>query len=352
MTLTQRLWPWRGYTREQGLWNERELLDGILAGTGFAHTGRDTSVCTGDPSDVVRSVSVNEQHTRGVDLVCLHGFAQSSAGCFHANLRGWASLGRVHLVDWRGAGMSGRATSPVKLTTERDAIEYLVDGLEAWRRKNLGENTNMCLLAHSMGAIIATHYATRYPRYVRGVLLVSPIGVREFDRLPPWPDLIAIQLLSHFVKFTPQQVLRVLPFSFTERLVRRGYRSSWGVDESLTPELAQMLAEHCATSLITHGVAEDVFFLLLNPRRRMEPRTAIGPLVEQLPLDISVTFVYGENDWCSPGSGRWVVENMKSAGRENVKCVVKPGLRHFPFRENPGGFFDIVKEVWDTCDKR
>ena len=84
--IASKLWCGFWYTRAQCLSNERELLDNLLRDTGLRWTGRDTRVrdvrtadCSDDPADVVRSVSVNESHPGGVDLVCIHGFGQSGA---------------------------------------------------------------------------------------------------------------------------------------------------------------------------------------------------------------------------------------------------------------------------------
>ena len=61
-------------------------------------------------------------------------------------MRGGA--GRTHIVDWRGAGMSGRpAYTP---TTEQEAVDFFVDGLEAWRVARLGPGGRFVLLGHSM----------------------------------------------------------------------------------------------------------------------------------------------------------------------------------------------------------
>ena len=71
----------------------------------------------------------------GVDLVLVHGFG-NGGGCFFRNLVALAThemrggVGRTHIVDWRGAGMSGRP-QPYTPTTEQEAIDFFVDGLEA-----------------------------------------------------------------------------------------------------------------------------------------------------------------------------------------------------------------------------
>jgi hypothetical protein len=104
---------------------------------------------TSKPDDVVHSVTVNGDATGGVDFVLVHGFA-NGGGCFFKNIAalGDMKLGRTHLVDWRGAGMSGRPRGEFPPTNEDEAIEYFVDGLEAWRRARLGADGAFVLLGH------------------------------------------------------------------------------------------------------------------------------------------------------------------------------------------------------------
>ena len=247
--IASKLWCGFWYTRAQCLSNERELLDNLLRDTGLRWTGRDTRVQdvrtadrSGDPEDVVRSVSVNESHPGGVDLVCIHGFGQSGAGSFYPSLAGWASLGTVHLVDWRGAGMSGRPTAFAP-TNEAEAIEYLVDGLDAWRKERLGENARMCLLGHSMGAIVAVNYAARHPSHVSHLILAGPAAVRVTDpkRVEAFLEKVGASRRFMFnvatkawnAGFTPQMVLRALPFDLPVRAHRRYIRNRWRAEEAL-----------------------------------------------------------------------------------------------------------------------
>ena len=115
---------------------------------GLKWVAHDTPV-TSKPDDVVHSVTVNGDATGGVDFVLVHGFAKGG-GCFFKNIAalGDMKLGRTHLVDWRGAGMSGRPRGEFPPTNEDEAIEYFVDGLEAWRRARLGADGAFVLLGH------------------------------------------------------------------------------------------------------------------------------------------------------------------------------------------------------------
>ena len=81
---------------------------------------------------VVHSVTINPDHRGGVDLVLLHGFA-NGGGCFFRQVAELGMAGRTHLVDWRGAGLSGRPRYLPE--TEAEAIDYFVEGGERPARR-------------------------------------------------------------------------------------------------------------------------------------------------------------------------------------------------------------------------
>ena len=365
MGIAQKLWAGLWYTRAQCLHYERELLDNLLRDTGFDWVGRDTLVhavrsAGTDPADVVRSVSVNESHTGRVDLVCVHGFGQSGAGCFYASLAGWASLGRVHLVDWRGAGMSGRPAGVFAPSDETEAIEYLVDGLDAWRRERLGENARMCLLGHSMGAIVASHYAERHPEHVKHLILAGPAAVRATDPRRVETFLQSVGPARRFLYrlaarqfergVTPQSVLRALPFDLPMRIVRGYARSRWRAEATLDAATFEALYEYNTGVSVMPGVSEKVLSLILKPIG--QARTPIAEVLGRLPETMPITFVYGEHDWMTPTSGAWVAAKMRENGRTNVECRVLPDAGHYPFIDQPEMVHEIVEKAWRECDRR
>ena len=185
---------------------------------GVQWRAHDTPVSDSDPDDVVHSVVFEPAGTgrsggrsedwqqRGeasttssgqVDLVLMHGFG-NGGGCFWRNVASFGAMGRTHLVDWRGAGMSGRPRSFPPRTYE-ECVEYFVDGLEAWRRERLGETTKMCLVGHSLGAKIATHYARRHPDRVSHLILTGPASMKDDSDPAKLADFLQGSLLRRFM---------------------------------------------------------------------------------------------------------------------------------------------------------
>ena len=65
-----------------------------------------------------------------------------------------------------------------KCRTSEEAYEYLVPPLERWREA-MGIQRPFILCGHSMGAMLASEYALRWPQHVRHLVLASPCGVPE-----------------------------------------------------------------------------------------------------------------------------------------------------------------------------
>ena len=123
---------WRRVTRPEAAQAEARLLD---LGLGAGRWRRSDTAASSAPDDYVHSVSIDGTGDTvwSPTLVMVHGLA-NGGGIFTRNLRPLsAAFGKVHLVDWRGAGLSGRPTyEPDDHDSARD---FLVDGLEAWRAK-------------------------------------------------------------------------------------------------------------------------------------------------------------------------------------------------------------------------
>jgi pimeloyl-ACP methyl ester carboxylesterase len=105
-----------------------------------------------------------------VDVVMLHGWV-ASAYSFRHELKSLPTLGAHCLaVDLRGFGLSDKPAA-------RDS--YTLDAYVADLDALLDEaaSPRVILMAHSMGASIALAYALANPDRVRGLVLISPVGM-------------------------------------------------------------------------------------------------------------------------------------------------------------------------------
>ena len=161
---------WRSVTRPEAARAEERLLD-----LGPARWRRGDVSVSSAPGDAVHAVSVDGGGPRaGTALVMVHGLGTGS-GIFFKNVGPLAaSFGALHSVDWRGAGLSGRPAFPGDQPHDL-ARDFLVDGLNEWTRQHGVEK--MVLLGHSMGGLVAAHFADRYPERVEHLVLVGPAGV-------------------------------------------------------------------------------------------------------------------------------------------------------------------------------
>lgn len=414
----ERVWGSLAFTRARCLQNERALFDHLLKDTVRTHPCRpellasalkssafadapprvrphprdadpfaprsvssqglqwhahDTRVSDSDPDDVVHSVVVEPAPASGdeesgaknvaraspprVDLVLVHGFG-NGGGCFFRNVASFGAMGRTHLVDWRGAGMSGRPRSFPPRTYD-ECVDYLVDGLEAWRASRLDERTRMCLVGHSMGAMIATHYAKRYPARVAHLVLTGPASVKDDSdpaRLANFlqgslPRRLAFNaaVLAWRVGVTPQAVARWLPASVAMRFAGRYTRQRWRSGDTLDEDGQEVLARYVLGVVRMPGCSERVLSVLLRPIGRA--RRALATVLEdELDARVPVTFVYGERDWMSPESGKECAGRMRRSEQRsearNVEFHSLPDAGHFAFVDRAAPFEAIVRSKW------
>lgn len=118
----------------------------------------------------------------GRPVVCLHGYGTGS-GIYATSLPVFAARLKarfprrhvpVHAVDTPGRGLSRRDAAWARLSgAEAEAL--VADSLEAWRRAK--GYVDLVLVGHSIGAVLATAYAEKFPERVAALALASPAGV-------------------------------------------------------------------------------------------------------------------------------------------------------------------------------
>ena len=223
----------------------------------------------------------------------MHGFG-NGGGCFWRNVASFGALGRTHLVDWRGAGMSGRPRSFPPRTYE-ECVEYFVDGLEAWRRERLGETTKMCLVGHSMGAMIATYYARRHPDRVSHLILTGPASMKDDSDPAKLADFLQGSLLRRFMfnvaslawrlGFTPQDFARWLPGNTALRFGAGYSLRRWRAGDVLDEEGTLKLARYVTGVVCMPGCSEKVMSVFLKPIGRANK--SLASVVEH-ELDVAI----------------------------------------------------------------
>lgn len=340
-----------------------------VSSQGLQWHSHDTRVSDSDPDDVVHSVVIepapaasgdeeNGAKNPRVDLVLVHGFG-NGGGCFFRNVASFGAMGRTHLVDWRGAGMSGRPRSFPPRTYD-ECVEYLVDGLEAWRASRLDERTRMCLVGHSMGAMIATHYAKRYPSRVAHLVLTGPASVKDDSDPARLANFLQGSLMRRLAfnavvlawraGVTPQAVARWLPVATAMRIGGRYTRVRWRSGDTLDEDGQEVLARYVTGVVrMAPGCSEKVMSVFLKPIGRAR-RALAAVLEDELDATVPVTFVYGDRDWMSPKSGKECAERMRAGERrsrlKNAEFHLLPNAGHFAFVDQAPAFEAIVRSKW------
>ncbi|KAJ5018853.1 putative 1-acylglycerol-3-phosphate O-acyltransferase [Colletotrichum sp. SAR 10_99] len=115
---------------------------------------------TGDPS--------------GPILVCLHGLGGSTE-TFERLLPVLPSSYKIALVDFQGFGKTLLADQTGKLTIAGHVADLhdLLTSLQECSQKQ-GNASKAIIIGHSLGAIVALHYAAQHPNNVAGLGLLGP----------------------------------------------------------------------------------------------------------------------------------------------------------------------------------
>ncbi len=138
----------------------------------------------------------------GSPVVMLHGlFVGSMASWYFTAAPALAKKHRVLLYDLRGHGKSERARVGYDPQTMTSDLEAVVDAFD--------NASNVTLVGHSYGAVIALHYALRHPERVDTLVLVdAPLPPSRLDEL------------NTFVRKNPSEMLAALPSEIASPLAK------------------------------------------------------------------------------------------------------------------------------------
>lgn len=255
-------------------------------------------------------------------IVLLHGGGLNNAAA--AWFRLFVPLGEKHDViapDFPGFGGT-TGIEPMRSTADlADLVSKIMERADA---------SDAVVMGGSMGGETALNLALRHLRLVRGLVLISPAGLRQTLGGPP-------------VQFSAWLFGR-LPERATRAMLAAGLRSKKGptaavCDPSTMPE--EVIAE-----LRRESTRPDVGLGLVRYNAGSvglrEMRNNLLPVIDQ--VTVPTLFVHGERDpQIPPESSRHAAERM-----QNARYVAFPGCGHWSHLEDHDRF---LTEVADFLSK-
>ncbi|OWZ22045.1 Serine protease [Phytophthora megakarya] len=202
-----------------------------------------------------------------------------------------------------------------ELSKHYDVWEYvndvMVEALEKWRRELKIEK--FYLGGHSMGAMFATSYTTKFPDRVLHLALISPAGVGYPPASKGLPLGLRIFRTVWNLRLTPMSVARLIPI---EALAAYWY-NNWALEKS------GEIAMH--SHLLPGAYAKRPLCEMLTPEN----------------IQVPITFLYGGGpDWMSSSHGEKVAKTFK--GKQSVEVVLVPGAGHQLFMDNAPAFNEML----------
>lgn len=246
-----------------------------------------------------------EEHGAGPALVLIHGLGASTY-TWRYNIDGLARDFRVVAVDLLGFGHSQRlADADYSLTGHARRLALLLERLGI---------DQAVIVGHSLGGLVALHFAERYPQRVRGLVLVAPATPREAQMLA-WARYVAA-LRPFFYAF-----------GYQSRAVRRRVLATLYADPAVVSDevveqylgLARFKGHQEALARLIRGVARD-------------------PALDLTRFAVPVLLLWGERDrLVPPQRARWLLARLPAA-----RFVKVPRAGHMLPEEQPDEFNRLV----------
>ncbi|KZL83903.1 vera monooxygenase [Colletotrichum incanum] len=213
----------------------------------------------------------------------------------------------VHLYDFEGHGLT--PTHP----TQKLTIKHLAYELESvFRQAGASPQAPATLIAHSMGCLIAIHFASKYPELVKKLVLLGP---------PPSP----------LPKHTSENW-----FDIADRVRSQGMNGI--VDEIVSVQTS----DHTKTTNPLAVTATRLSLLGQDPEAYAKACSGLawGDSADFSELNVETLLVTGQEDTVSPPS---VIENYtrNSAG---TRMIVLPDVGHWHVFEDVVGVAQSIQD--------
>jgi pimeloyl-ACP methyl ester carboxylesterase len=128
-------------------------------------------------------------------------------------------------------------------STPTKSVNFFIDNLEEFRKYDeelSRDGAEFVLAGHSLGGYLSANYTIKYPKHVKALILISPVGI---PMLPSNEEIIPITSVGYWagvasalinLNFTPQFFIRAMGNSGLDRVkagLNRRFGGRWGQEE-------------------------------------------------------------------------------------------------------------------------
>lgn len=217
-------------------------------------------------------------------VVLVHGFAEHSGRYGHVMDALEKAQINVVACDLRGHGKSPGKRGHI------DSFSQYIDDVKATVdfAKQKYKVKKVALMAHSMGALVATHYAEQYQQNLCALVLSSPLfGIR--GDVPKWKRLVGHLMSKYYPSFSLSSAIQGCDLSHDSKQVARydqdplifhHVAARWFTEVQKAYEEAKHIAPHLKIPLLlqlsnTDRIVDDQQSLLWYKKCSMLDRTQL-----------------------------------------------------------------------------
>ncbi len=267
-------------------------------------------------------------------LILLHGFG-ASIGHWRNNLEELAQYHTVYALDLLGFGASEKAIAPY------DSVFWAEQVYDFWRTF-IGKP--VVLVGNSIGSLVCTAVAARYPEMVKGLVLLNLPDSSVLES-PEWVKctISAVALVARPITSLALWVF-TLPFVFgplfrfirSPQFIRLWAKQAYTNPAAITEELYEILSNPA----FDRGAVRALRSMVLSKKRAREDYSARSILPK---IEVPMLLMWGKQDKMVPPK----LAPLFLKHNPNITLVEIEDAGHCPHDERPEEVNRIVLE-WLT----